>query len=502
MTFIPFNNSRRTFLRRAGRGFAALPFLAVTSRSRGAPLALMEAPTAELSHTLVLNVNDFGAKADGISKDTLPLQQALDRASVLGGGEVLVPPGDYLIGALFLRSSTTLHLQLGARLLGSPDIADYPLTQVRWEGRWIKGYGALISATDAKDIAIIGQGSIIASLAIKGRVVHADGSPVVYTHPTAGVIASAPLTNIARPKIYRHPALLEFTRCSNLLIRDVFTQGNDMWSTHPVYCRNVTFRNVTIHSGADGIDVDSCKGVVIESCDFDTRDDCISLKSGRGMEGNTIGIPCEDVRISHCTFRDAVWACIGIGSETSGGIRNVLVEHCKCLSAKTFAIYVKTRTGRGAFIENIVMNDIEVSNAALGFLRINLLNSGLQDPDPVPGDAGIPSVRNLEFHNVRVIDVPLLVQANEIPASRPLAGLQLSNITGTCRKGILLANIRHAVVRNIHVNGFTGPLLSAYNTTGTGIACASPLEAPPTPTPIPSPQRPFRLGDPPFNDVK
>jgi polygalacturonase len=286
---------------------------------------------------------------------------------------------------------------------------------------------------------------------------------------------------------------MEFTHCKNLLVQDVYTQGNDMWSTHPVYCENVTFRNVTVHSGADGIDVDSCKGVVIDGCDFETRDDCISLKSGRGMEGNTIGVPCEDVRISNCTFRDAIWACIGIGSETSGGIRNVLVEHCKCLGAKTFAIYIKSRPGRGAFLENIVMNDLEVSNAGQGFLRINILNSGLQDANPVPGEAGIPTIRNFSFSNIRVTDVPILVQADEIHPAKPLDGLVLSNISGTCGKGIALANVHRAELKNITVTGFSGPLLSTYATTGKGLANATTLPAPKISEPIAPPAQPYVL---------
>jgi polygalacturonase len=498
---IRYTYHRRRFLKHAGGGLCALTFLNSFAPHLEAQSSLPTYPTSLTTHKLRLDVRDLGAKGDGVSKDTLPLQQALDRASVLGGGEIFVPPGDYLTGALFLRSNTTLHLQQGATLLGSPDVADYPLTQVRWEGRWIKGYGALISATDAINIAIIGQGSIIASPAIKGRVVHADGSPVVYIHPP-GTTANRPTANTARQDTLRNPALLEFTACTNLLVQDIYTQGNDMWSTHPVYCHNVTFRNVTIRSGADGIDIDSCKGVVIEGCDFDTRDDCISLKSGRGMEGNTIGIPCEDVRISHCTFRDAVWACIGIGSETSGGIRNVRVEHCRCLGAKTFAIYIKSRPGRGAFIEDIFMNDIEVSNAVLGFLRINILNSGLQDPEPVPGDVGLPTVRNLQFSNIHVNNVPVLVQADEIPASKPLRGLHLSNITGTCGTGIFLANVRDAVLKNIKVTGYKGHLLSIYNTTGAGLAGASQHEPPKTPASIPYPATPFVLGHPPNGEGK
>ena len=484
---------RRRFLKRAGQGVASMPLLAALP-ALDAQKNSRKLDAAPATTKVQVNARDLGAKGDGTTKDTLALQQALDRANLLGGGEILVPAGDYLTGALILRSNTTLHLEEGASLLGSPDIADYPLTQVRWEGRWIKGYGAFISANGAENIAITGKGRIVASSAIKGRVVHADGSPMVYTRPPAGARPNpnGP-TNIAREDIMRNPALLEFSHCRNVLIQDIYTQGNDMWSTHPVYCENVTFRNVAIHSGADGIDVDSCKGVVIDGCEFETRDDCISLKSGRGMEGNTIGVVCEDVRITNCTFKDAVWACIGIGSETSGGIRNVHVEHCKCLGAHTFAIYIKSRPGRGAFIEDIYVSDLDVSNATQGFLRINILNSGLQDPNPVPGDVGIPTVSNFVFNNIRVQDVPILVQANEISAKKPLNGLVLSNITGTCSKGILLANVNHAELKNINVTGFTGPLLSTYATTGKGLAGASALDAPKEAAPIEAPVKPYFL---------
>ncbi|SFS07437.1 Glycosyl hydrolases family 28 [Granulicella pectinivorans] len=479
---------RRKFLETTGKGLATLPFMAslplpAEAQKPRKPTESHE-PTGPAVH---LNVRDLGALGDGKTKDTLALQQALDRCSVFGGGEVVVPAGDYLTGALLLHSNTTLRLEDGATLLGSPDIADYPMTQVRWEGRWIKGYGAFLSAQNAENVTILGKGNVTASPAIKGRIRNADGSPFVYSRQPGA-------SNLARQDIIRNPALMEFTHCKNLLVQDIVTQGNDMWSIHPVYCENVTFKNVIIRSGADGIDVDSCRHVVIDGCQFDTRDDCISLKSGRGMEGNTIAVPCEDVRISNCTFTDATWACIGIGSETSGGIRNVLVEHCKCLGARTHAIYIKSRPGRGAFIENITMNDLEVSNAKLGFLRLNFLNSGLQDPYPVPGLDGIPTVRNYTFTNIRVTDVPVLVTANEIHPDKPLDGLTIRNVTGTCEKGLLLANMKNVHLSQIKVTGFTGPLISTYKVTGTGLTGAAPLEAPKVSGLIAAPATPYVLG--------
>lgn len=417
-----------------------------------------------------LNVRDLGAAGDGKTKDTLALQQTIDRCAALGGGEVVVPAGDYSTGALALRSNVLLRVEDGASLLGSGDMADYPVTQVRWEGRWIKGYSALVSAIDSENVGIAGPGKIVASDAIKGRVERATG--------------------------IRLPALLEFMNCRDVRVENCFTSQAGMWSIHPVYCENATFRNVVVHSGADGIDVDSCKGVTIDGCTFETADDCISLKSGRGEEGYTINRPTEDVRIANCTFSDRNFACVGIGSETSAGIRNVVVEHCKCVGARSHAIYIKSRPGRGAFVEDITVNDVDVSGMGQGFLRLNNLNSGKQDEFPVPGDEGIPKFANFHFSNIRVADVPVLVQATEIHPRKPLIGFSLTNVTGTCKSGIALANMKNVVIRDVKVTGFDGPLISIDNATGVGLAGAAKIDAakmPKAPDAVHAPEKPYEL---------
>jgi polygalacturonase len=456
---------RRGFLRTAVRTLAALPLWPATGGISAQRASA--GPSGAAAGSVSLDIKEFGAVGDGKTNDTLAFQQALDRCSVRGGGQVRVPAGVYLIGAITLHSNATVHLDADASLLGSPNLADYPLNQVRWEGHWVKGYIGLISAIDATNIGISGSGRIVGSPAIKGRVDAQNGM--------------------------RHPALLEFVNCSHLRVEDCVTEQNDMWSIHPVYCDDVLFRNVTVRGGADGIDVDSCRHVVIESCTFSTGDDCISLKSGRGAEGYAIHRPTEDVRISNCTFADSHWACIGIGSETSGGIRNVHIDQCKCIAARTFAIYIKSRPGRGAFIENIYVNDLDVSGAEQGFLRLNILNSGKQDDFAVPGQEGIPTIRDFNFNKIRVTDVPVLVDGVGIDPDKPLDGFSLTDITGTCGKGIFLANIKHAVLRNIGVTGYTGALLNTYNVTGVGLAKAAPLEPTKIPAPIPAPAQPSLL---------
>ena len=134
----------------------------------------------------------------------------------------------------------------------------------------------------------------------------------------------------------------------------------------------MAIRNLTIVGDRDGIDVDSCKNVRIEGCDINTGDDCISLKSGRGLDGARIGKPTEDVVISNCTLHGRRFAGVGIGSETSGGVRGVRIEHCK-MACRTFGIYVKTRIGRGGVIEDISADDVDILDG--GFLKVNLVSA-------------------------------------------------------------------------------------------------------------------------------
>jgi len=386
-----------------------------------------------------LNVRNFGAIGDGTNKDTVAFQKALDACAAKGGGQVLVPPGNYLIGSIRLGPHTSLRLQQGSTIIGSGDTNDYPSVPVRWEGRWETGRCSLIYATNACDIAITGPGRI-------------EGNP-----------------KMAAPQNPRGALVLEATSCNGVLWKDVtVTQGGN-WATHPVYCTNVVICNVTIMGRRDGIDIDSCTNVVIDSCNINTGDDSISLKSGRGAQAVAIGRPTEDVKIISCTLVDHRFACIGIGSETSGGIRNVLIAHCKLSAPRSDGIYIKTRIGRGGAIENISADDLDVQDG--GFLRVNLISSGNLNTvdDPVPGLAGYPQGRNFSFTNVRLTNATELADVSRISPEKPLEGFTLTNVTGTCTKGIVLANIIGASLSDIHVTGFKGALLTYTNVQGTGL---------------------------------
>jgi len=457
---------RRSFLRgvvqvsvAASLGAKALP-LAAEKPSR---------PSNTLP-ALQLNVRDFGATGDGSTLETASLQRALDRCNVLGGGEVLVPAGRYVTGGLSLRSHVTLRLDKDATLLGSPDLAHYEVGQVRWEGKWIPGYTALVHALDARNIAIVGEGKIEGNEAVAGR-------------PT-------------KDNPLRRPALLEFIGCDGVNLEGISTSYAHMWSIHPTCCDNLVFRNLTVRStktNGDGIDVDSCRHVLIDSCDIASGDDCISLKSGRGQEAYVMNRPTEDVRITNCILEGRGFACLGIGSETSSGIRDVVIEHCRITSVYKYAIYIKSRIGRGAFIENITVRDMDAARMRMGFLRIDQTNAGIQDADPVPGLEGLPLFRNFRFENIRVQDAPVLVEATEIDSEKLLDGLVLQGISGTCTKGISIANARHVALRNISVTGYTGPLLSIANVIGHGLEEATEIPSPARPSLVDVSATPYKL---------
>jgi polygalacturonase len=384
------------------------------------------------------SVREFGAVGDGRTKDTIAFQKALDACAVNGGGEVLVPAGNYLIGSVQMGHRTLLRLDTNSVITGSGDTNDYPMVDVRWEGRWQPGRRALIYADNVDHISIVGAGRI-------------EGN-----------------ADVAAPQNPRGALVLEPINCNDVRWEGfTVTQGGN-WATHPTYCTDVTIKNLTIRGRRDGIDIDSCKNVRIEGCDIDTGDDCISLKSGRGLNGARIGKPTEDVLISNCTMRGRSFASIGIGSETSGGIRNVRIENCR-MTSRTFGVYIKTRVGRAGVIENIAGENLEILGG--GFLRINLTSAGNTNTadDPVEGEIGIPLSRNFSFKDVKVSQCSILVDAVKISPAKPLQGLSLHNITGTCTNAIALANITNASLKRISVTGFQGSLLTHTNVHGTGL---------------------------------
>jgi polygalacturonase len=388
------------------------------------------------SATDLNNVRNLGAKGDGLAKDTAAFQAALDLCKTGGGGTVIVPAGVYLIGSIVISPNTTLQLDRGANLIGSPDIADYPLVTVRWEGEFREGHRALISSDHAYNVAITGAGSIF-------------GPPL----------------SVSRLRNPRGPTLIELANGTNVTLTGFSAMYQQLWSIHLLFCKNVTARNLvirTLNVNGDGIDVDSCDGVTIERCDINTGDDAIALKSGRGLAAMNLGRPTQNVVIRDCVLVSSIYAGLALGTEMSGGIRNVQIQNCT-LSGRQNGIFIKSRDGRGGYMDNITGTNLVVFNSGT-FVGIDLMTKGIQATDPVTnGIAKWAQVKNVSFSDVKVSNVQTLVAGSNVSAERPIDGLTFSNIAGTCNRGVTLANVLNAKFDGINVTGFTSALFRTNN---------------------------------------
>ncbi len=401
-----------------------------------------------------VSVRDFGAVGDGKTPDTAAIQKALDTVVGKGGGEVLLPAGRYLSGGLVMKSHTTLHLEADATLLGSSNRDDYPIVQARWEGSETNCHRALISAERAKDIAITGAGVI-------------EGNP-----------ALGPLRNP------RGPAVLEMAECGNLRVEGVTLKSFRMWTLHPTYCHDVRITGVTFDTAganSDGIDPDSCQRVVMDGCTFSTGDDNIAIKSGKGREGVKVGRPCEDILITNCTFIKG-YVSIALGSELSGGIRRVRISHCTFQQGLA-ALQLKSRAGRAGYVEGVTADHLVAGPEPL--LEINNNYRFNPDPQGVPGAEGLTLFKDIRISDVQITSTNLM--NIEGTAERPVEGLQISRVSGICRRGSVLKNVRNAVLTDVQLDGITGPHYFTNNVEGTGLAGAAPLEEPPPQT-KPSPE--------------
>ena len=434
----------------------AIPKMAFSRPMNVLFFALLSASIFDVSAAsfISVSVRDFGAAGDGKIPDTAAIQKALDTVASQGGGEVLLPAGRYISGSLVMKSHTTLRLEAGATLLGSSNRDDYPLVPARWEGRETNCHRALISAEHADDIAITGAGVI-------------EGNPAV-----------GPLRNP------RGPAVIEMADCGNLRVEGITLKSLRMWTLHPTYCHDVRIIGVTFNTAganSDGIDPDSCQRVVINGCTFSTGDDNIAIKSGKGQEGVKVGRPCEDILITNCTFIKG-YVSIALGSELSGGIRRVRISHCTFQQGLA-ALQLKSRAGRAGYVEDVTADHLVVGPEPL--LEINNNYRFNPDPQGVPGAVGLTLFKNIRISDVKITSTNLM--NIDGTAEKPVDGLKISRVTGTCQRGSVLQNARNVALTDVQLDGITGPQYFTNNVAGSGLAGAAPLEEPP-PQAKPSPE--------------
>lgn len=346
-----------------------------------------------------ISIADHGAVGDGRTDCKPALDAAIATCHDAGGGRVVVPAGDWLLrGPIHLASNVNLHLAAGATVRFSTDPADYlPVVLARYEGNEVMNYSPFIYAYDEENIAITGAGTF------DGQA----GPKHWWPWKGSGNKDQNSLRQIAEegvPAAERvfgeghelRPNFVQPHRCKNVLIEGVTFTNSPMWNITPVLCENVTIRGVTVNSHGpnnDGCDPESCRNVLVENCLFDTGDDCIAIKSGRNTDGRRIGVPSENIVIRNCQMKDGHGGVV-LGSEMSGGIRNVFVENCQMDSPHLErAIRLKSNSLRGGYLENLFVRNIRVGQVADAVVRINLLY------DRDRGEH-YPTVRNIYIENI------------------------------------------------------------------------------------------------------
>jgi polygalacturonase len=404
-------------------------------------------------------ITAFGAVGDGVAPCTDAIRNAIAACRKAGGGRVIVPAGRFLTGAIRLESGVELHVADKATLAFSHDTREFlPMVMTRWEGVELMNYSPFIYAFEAENIAITGPGTLDGQagpdhwwswrgtgpaaksmqFAARNRLfeMQARGTPVAE--------------RVFGEGHYLRPNFIQPYRSRNVLIDGVTIVNSPMWEIHPVLCQSVTVRGVTVNSHGpnnDGCNPESCRDVLIERCTFDTGDDCIALKSGRNDDGRRINVPVEDVVIRDCAMKDGHGGVV-IGSEISGGARNVFAERCRMDSPRLDrALRVKTNSVRGGTIEGIYMRDVTVGQVAEAVVTIDFFYE--------EGDAGKfpPVVRDVDVRNVtsKKSQFAFLLRGY---THAPIGGVRVADcrFDGVAKPDVIEA-VRDLELANVSING-------------------------------------------------
>jgi polygalacturonase len=340
-------------------------------------------------------ITRYGAVADGVTDCTEAFRKAIDDCSRSGRGQVVVSGGTFLTGPIHLKSNVDLCVRKGATIRFSADPSHYlPVVFARYEGTEVMNFSPLVYAFEQTNIAVTGDGTLDG----QGAHWHPWKSSSDPRLPVEMASHGMPVKQrIFGQGHHLRPNFVVPVRCNNVLIEGVHIIDSPMWVLNPVYCTNVTVHNVTVDTrgpNTDGCDPDSCSDVLIRDCKFSDGDDCISIKSGRDRDGQKVNIPARDIVIQNCHFQ-AGHGGIALGSETSGGIRDVFAEHCEFDSTNLeMAIRLKTNPARGGYIQDVYVRDCVIRQAQIGIdMTLKYASSGEMD-----GDA-IPMIRNIDIRD-------------------------------------------------------------------------------------------------------
>jgi polygalacturonase len=387
--------------------------LAVGTMAQSASAAVVGVATVKLC-----DVRTYGAKADGVTKDTKAIQAAVEDCASAGGGTVRLSGGTFLTGPILLKSNITLEIAKGAVLLGSPDRADYPMVTFARQ----QTVQPLVSAVNAENVTITGEGTI-------------DGNGKVWWDYIVGARDAGVLGND-----HPRPFGVLFDHSSHVRMEGVTVQNSGMWQIVPYYADDVVIRNVRILApkspNTDAIDPFSSSNVVIDHVYSSTGDDNIAIKSG-AINSPGPDAPSKNITITDCTFENGHG--LSIGSEIAGGVQNVRAERIH-FKGTDQGIRIKSGRDRGNDVSNLSFKDITMEDVKTAILITEYY------PHPAPeGDVPAEPVGRLtpRFHDISIENVTATGSSSAgtivgLPES-PVLGLTMKNVHIAARTGLSIA---------------------------------------------------------------
>ena len=445
-------------------------------------------------------ITDFGGAGDGVTLNSEAFAGAIEHLSAMGGGHLVVPRGIWLTGPITLKDNIDLHVEEDAVLLFSTDRDLYPIVETVFEGLDTKRCMAPINAVGARNISVTGGGTIdgngdawrqvkrskmtagqwkdlLASGGFtdsKGDIWYPDSSS--YRGSMVSDAFNVPQgmetdEDWESVQTYFSPVLLEFRVCENVLLEDCLFQNSPCWNLHPLLCRNVIIKNITVRNpwysqNGDGVDIDSCENVVLTDSSFDVGDDAICIKSGKDEDGRLRARPCRNLIVDNCIVFHGHGGFV-VGSEMSGNVQNVSVSDCRFLGTDV-GLRFKSCRGRGGIVENIHIRDIVMKDIPTEPLLFDLHYGGKSaleaagdgaapyDIAYVPADETTPEFRNIHISDIVCRGAARAMYFNGIP-EKPITGISLENCRIVSDSG---ADIRYSdgvCMKNVHVFQKNGP---------------------------------------------
>ncbi|GEP97420.1 glycoside hydrolase family 28 protein [Chitinophaga cymbidii] len=434
-----------------------------------------------------LNIRNYGAVPDGVTLNTEAINNAIAACSRKGGGVVLVPAGLWMTGPVEMKSNVNLHLRRAATLLFTPDKDQYPLVEGVYEGRSAARNQSPIWGNNLQNIAITGSGVIDGNGEVwravgkgeltesewkkkvaSGGVVRKDGKEWYPSEQYRAakeenmsmlLTPGKPLKDYAVMKDFLRPNLLVFNNCKKVLLEGVTFQNSAAWCLHPLMCEDLTLRNLLVKNPAyaqngDGLDIESCRNFLVEGCTFDVGDDAICIKSGKDEEGRKRGRPTENGVIRHNVVYKGHGGFV-IGSEMSGGARNLFVHDCTFMGTDKGLRFKSTR-GRGGVVEkiyarNIFMKDI-VQEAVFFDLYyfVKFATDSERDERPVVNE-GTPVFRDMEFDNIVCNGANKAIFIRGLP-EMPVSNIRIRNSVFNTTIGKEETDTKDIVLENVRMN--------------------------------------------------